>query len=105
MTYATVLAGVGALLLSTPVFAAPSHGQTIAVWRMATNNHSNPVSGDQDRDATARLLDQEMTGILHNPHCDPDDKSGPDGDHDDKAANNPGRGRHVGRCIGRPATP
>jgi len=104
MNYAMVLATVGALLLSTPALAAPPHGQT-ANSTMAFNDHGRRAGADRDREEMNRLLDREMTGIFHNPHCDPDDRDGPDGDHDDKAANNPGRGRHVGRCVGRPATP
>lgn len=104
MTYAMVLATVGALLLSTPALAAPPHGHT-ANAMMAFNNDARRLGPERDKDEMTRLFDAEMTGILHNPHCDPDDRDGRDGDHDDKAANNPGRGRHVGRCIGRPATP
>jgi hypothetical protein len=105
MTYAMVLATAGALLLSAPALASPSHGQPIAASKVAFDNHGSRLGGDQDRAGMNRMFDEELHGLLHNPHCDPDDKNGPDGDHDDKAANNPGRGRHLGRCIGRPATP
>ena len=104
MTYAMLL-GVGALLLSTPALAAPSHDHTVAASTVSFDNHGSRFGDDKDRDEMGKMLDDEMRGILHNPHCDPDDRNGPDGDRDDKAANNPGRGRHVGRCIGKPATP
>ncbi len=94
MKYAMGLASVGALLFSAPASAAPPH-----------NGHGSRTGGDWDRPELVSLLDHEMHGILHNPHCDPDDQNGPDGDHDDKAAHNPGRGRHVGRCVGHPASP
>jgi hypothetical protein len=103
MTYAMLL-GVGALLLSAPALAAPSH-HTVAAPTVASDNHGSRFGADKDRDQMNKMFDDEMRSLLHNPHCDPDDRNGPDGDHDDKAANNPGRGRHVGRCVGKPATP
>jgi hypothetical protein len=105
MTYAMVLATVGALLLSAPAIAAPQHGQAFGASKIAFNNHDSRSKNDRERDELLGALDKEMNGILHNPHCDPDDRNGPDGDHDDRAANNPGRGRHEGRCIGKPASP
>ena len=101
MKYAMLLASVGALLLTAPALAAPSHGHT----NPAVNSHGSRLDGDKDRDDVLAMLDKEMDGFLHNPHCDPDDRNGPDGDRDDRAANNPGRGHHFGRCHNHPASP
>ncbi|HEX3407497.1 MAG TPA: hypothetical protein VHS81_09690 [Caulobacteraceae bacterium] len=104
MKYAMALACLGTLL-STPALAGSSHGHTTVTPTMAFNTQDGRAGGD--RDELRRLLDDEVRGVLHNPHCDPDDRDGPDGDRDDHAANNPGRGRHEGRChnLGHPASP
>ena len=104
MKYAMVLAGVGALLLATPVLAAPSH-HTDSGTTLAMNDRSDHFDRDRDRDELNRLLDDEFHKFFHNPHCDPDDRDGPDGDRDDKAAHNPGHGHHFGRCRGKPMSP
>jgi hypothetical protein len=123
MKYAMALASLGCLLLSAPALATTSHGQTARASTIAADHHDNSHAqglqnqglqnqgdqnqADRDRIEMTGLLNQEVNGILHNPHCDPDDQNGPDGDHDDRAANNPGQGRHVGRChnLGQPASP
>ena len=107
MKYAMALAGLGALLLSAPALAGPSHGQTSTASTIAFDNRGNHAQGDHDRLELIGLLDKEVDGFVHNPHCDPDDRDGPDGDRDDHAANNPGKGRHEGRChhLGHPASP
>jgi len=117
MTYAMVFASVATLLLAAPALAASPHSHSLATPAATSINQSSQASADQggggrdqasadrDRQEMAGLLDGQMKGILHNPHCDPDDQNGPDGDKDDHAANNPGRGKHLGRCIGRPASP
>ena len=114
MKYAMALACLGTLLLSAPALAGSSHGHTTSTMSLNTQDSRG---GDQDRENLARLLDQEVDGVLHNPHCDPDDRDGPDGDRDDHAANNRGR-EHEGdrhghdrdrdrddRCVGHPASP
>ena len=113
MKYAMAFACLGALLLSAPALADSFHSHTSPASTLSADVHhfgggqDGNRGGDHDRLELTRLLDQEVKGIEHNPHCDPDDQNGPDGDKDDHAANNPGRGRHVGRChnLGHPASP
>ncbi len=99
MKYIMALASVGALLLSTPSFADPSHGQNGQASFQSQSGDDDHFRGDGDHDR------DDLMNVVRNPHCDGDDRHGPDGDRDDHAANNPGRGHHYGRCHQRPVSP
>jgi hypothetical protein len=117
-TYATVLAALGALLLSTSAMGAPSNNQ----WSLSdqAGDQGNRFGGDQDRDQQLKLLGQDMDGILHNKHCEFDNDNGQGDDRDagrddrngwgddrDDHGDHGDHGRHRERChhLGHPATP